>query len=144
MSKKGDGAKGGDERRSFLKTRVKTAFKHGAKFDASKFEKAFEDDKNSKPIESFLDEAECRTLVFNEAISASTDLAAASGAGKYVSFTKVREEAVTPANVRQLIVCSEVAGQPINQLQSLVDGVYLPMLSNPGNQTGLGDVQTSG
>ena len=43
MSKKGDGAKGGDERRSFLKMRVKTAFKHGAKFDASKFEKAFED-----------------------------------------------------------------------------------------------------
>ena len=79
MSKKGDGSKGGDERRSFLKMRVKTAFKHGAKFDASKFEKAFEDDKNSKPMESFLDEPECRTLVFNEAISATTNLRASMG-----------------------------------------------------------------
>ena len=125
MPKGGEGSKGGGEdRRSFLKKRVLTAFKRGAKFDTAKFEKAFGDEKNAKPMEHFLEEPACRSLVFSEAIVASTDLAVASAAGKYVLFVKVREEAVTNANARQLIVCSEVAGQPMNQLHSLVESVW--------------------
>eukprot|EP00937_MAST-01D_sp_MAST-1D-sp2_P001625 g1625.t1 len=144
-SKKGEGKSSGDERRSFLKKRVMTAFKYASKFDTSKFEKAFGDEKNAKAVERFLEDDHVITLVFNESISASTDMVAASSAGKYVLFVKVppgnvRDHGVTAKNIRQRVVCSEVVGQPISQLRSLVESIYLPALSNPLNQTGLGDV----
>ena len=131
-------------RKGFLKKRVMTAFKHAPKFDGSKFEKKFEDEDNTKAITSFLDEKSVRCLLFSGAsgdtIVASTDLGSVVTKGKCVAFVKTVETELSDKNIRDCVVTSEVTGQPISQLQELVKSVYLPTLSNPRNQDGLGDV----
>lgn len=56
--------------------------------------------------------------------------------GKWTYFIKKREGIVTMANFYDLVLFGDMAGKPIEELSVLLDTVFLPILSNPGNQKG--------
>lgn len=55
---------------------------------------------------------------------------------KFSFFIRKKKEPVTIENFRQVVSFGDMAGKPIEELSVLMDGVLVPILSNPKNQEG--------
>lgn len=51
-------------------------------------------------------------------------------------FIRKKDEAVTLENFRDVLIFGDMAGKPVEELAVLVEEVFLPLLSNEGNQKG--------
>ena len=57
-----------------------------------------------------------------------------------VYFLKSSGAALKPENIAAEVTYGELGAEPLEQLESMIQNVYMPMLSNAGNQEGWGDV----
>lgn len=55
---------------------------------------------------------------------------------KFTYFVRKRNEAVTMENFRQVVSFGDMGGRPIEELAVIMEGVFVPILSNPKNQEG--------
>lgn len=55
---------------------------------------------------------------------------------KFTYFIRRVPEAVTMENLRTVLTFGDMAGKPIDELAVLMEGLFVPFLSNPGNQKG--------
>ncbi|XP_066262344.1 dynein beta chain, ciliary-like [Euwallacea similis] len=55
---------------------------------------------------------------------------------KYTYFIRKKSEAITMENFRSVLTFGDVSGHPIEDLSVLVEGVFLPLMSNSANQVG--------
>ena len=128
---------GGDARIPWLESRTQTAFKT---MKAEKFKKGFNSDDNVRVITEFLDSPDVRVLLFSENLSASHGLPKKMGKNKILYFLKVGSGSVTKESIASDVICGEMSPEPLQHLEQVVQQVYLPLLSNPLNQEGWGEV----
>lgn len=55
---------------------------------------------------------------------------------KFTYFIRSKKDVVTMENFRTVLTFGDMASKPIDELAVLVEGVFLPVLSNPANQIG--------
>ncbi|XP_045472902.1 dynein beta chain, ciliary-like isoform X2 [Harmonia axyridis] len=55
---------------------------------------------------------------------------------KYTFFQKKYPDVVTMDNIKDIIIMGDMAGKPIEELSVLLNGICLPVLSNPANHRG--------
>ncbi|CAH1128373.1 unnamed protein product [Ceutorhynchus assimilis] len=55
---------------------------------------------------------------------------------KFTYFIRKKEEAVTMENFRDVLTFGDMSGKPIEDLSVLVEGVFVPLMSNTDNQKG--------
>ncbi|XP_076257481.1 dynein beta chain, ciliary-like [Rhynchophorus ferrugineus] len=55
---------------------------------------------------------------------------------KFTYFIRKKPEEVTMENMRDVLTFGDMSGRPIDDLAVLVEGIFVPLLSNTGNQTG--------
>ncbi|CAH1960837.1 unnamed protein product [Acanthoscelides obtectus] len=61
---------------------------------------------------------------------------------KFTYFIRKKEEAVTMENFRDVLAFGDMAGKPVDELAVLMEGVFVPIISNPKNQRGWPKVVT--
>lgn len=55
---------------------------------------------------------------------------------KFTYFIRKLPEPVTMENFRKVLIFGDMSGKPIEDMSILVEGVFVPLLSNSANQTG--------
>lgn len=55
---------------------------------------------------------------------------------KFSYFIRKKKEEVTMENFREVVSFGDMGGKPIEELSVLMEGVFVPILSNPKNQQG--------
>ncbi|XP_050294546.1 dynein beta chain, ciliary-like [Anthonomus grandis grandis] len=55
---------------------------------------------------------------------------------KFTYFIRIKEAEVTMENFRSVLTFGDMSGKPVEDLATLVEGVFVPLMSNPGNQVG--------
>lgn len=95
-------------------------------------------------MEEFLNNPDARVITFSgESLTSTLGLpkkAAARGVNRIVYFMKTRGTAVSrEAPGKDVVVC-DMTPEPLEQLQRVLGEVYIPLLSNPANQVGWGEV----
>lgn len=55
---------------------------------------------------------------------------------KFTYFIRKQEETVTMDNLRTVLSFGDMSGKPVEDLSILVEGVFVPLMSNPDNQAG--------
>jgi dynein heavy chain, axonemal len=125
-----------DGRYRYLFERVRTCYEQ---VPPEEFKKKFYSEANVKEVREWLEVGDKCLLVFagDKEPSASTLPPKRLGRGKAVAFVKKAPCFVTAA-IAQEVTFSELAAEPLEQLEFLVDA-YLPILSNERNQAGWGD-----
>lgn len=53
---------------------------------------------------------------------------------KYTYFIRTKREDLTMQNFRDVVTFGDMAGKPIDELSVLLEGVFNPLLTFPGNQ----------
>nr|CAH7754609.1 unnamed protein product [Callosobruchus chinensis] len=61
---------------------------------------------------------------------------------KFTYLIRKKEEVVTMENFREVLAFGDMAGKPVDELAVLMEGVFVPILSNPKNQRGWPKVVT--
>lgn len=79
-------------------------------------------------------------LVVGFVCAATTQLSSKSARGKTILFVKTEAEKLTLASLRSNVLQSDVSGMPLEHLEKVIQEVYLPLLANPANQEGWGEV----
>lgn len=55
---------------------------------------------------------------------------------KFTYFIRKKKEPITMENFRKVVSFGDMGGKPIEELAVLMEGVFVPVLSNPSNQVG--------
>lgn len=55
---------------------------------------------------------------------------------KFTYFIRKKKEPITMENFRKVVSFGDMGGKPIEELAVLMEGVFVPILSNPKNQEG--------
>ena len=131
----------GDPRYAWVQSRVEAAFCNIA---GAKFEKAFETPETTACIEAFCTQSETRSLMFaGDGLAASTTLDAYKP-GKSRALVFVKKEAdelsAEPAKIAAALFMVDLTGDPLTHLDTLLQQLYMPVLSNPAVNGGWGDV----
>ena len=123
----------------FILQTVATAYSHVAK---NKFMPKYETEANQDIMRDFISTEDQITLIFSgDNIVASLKMPATLSRVKSIVFTKVHKCVLKKCkSFAEDIIVTEVKEQPIDQLGRLVEEIYLPLLSNPLNQDGWGEV----
>jgi len=132
-----DEEKKADDRVDYLRGRVQAAFKH---MKADRIEKGFGSQESLEAMLEFLDSKDARLLVFNETCTASTQLSSKGSKGKTIAFVKSEAEKLTLATLKTTVLQNDITGMPLEHLERIIQDVYMPLLSNPANQEGWGEV----
>ena len=131
-----------DSRFEWVRERTLTVYSN---LKPDKFAKAFDSEETKGMMREFFSNADVRCLVFvGDAVTCSLGVVGAEGlaarkASKGVVFLKPKSMSVTKSNVDQLVF-SEVSKDPLTHLKTLLEDVYVPVLANPKNQEGWGEV----
>ncbi len=72
--------------------------------------------------------------------TASTQLSSKATRGKTLAFLKMEPEKLTLASLKTNVLQNDLSGMPLEHLEKVIQEVYLPLLANPANQEGWGEV----
>jgi dynein heavy chain len=124
-----------DIRPAWIKQRVQNAFGTVKGFD-----KLYATEENGEIITEWLADAHKRTLVFTETLVAGYGYSKFTGKTKTLAFVKRDgiEKSLTN-NISNEVVVHETQ-KPVQELEKIVQEIYLPLLTNTKNQEGWGDV----
>ncbi|ERL93730.1 hypothetical protein D910_11016 [Dendroctonus ponderosae] len=124
-----------DERLEFLLNYLTKSYK----LKQEKWNKMIGVDENRKMILKFLDDPNQKMLLIT---IPSTGLLTpftsfnAQIKQKFTYFIRKKPDAVTMENFRSVLTFGDMSGKPIEDLSVLVEGVFVPLMSNPANQVG--------
>jgi dynein heavy chain len=100
-------------------------------------------------VKEFIDRTDVRAIMFmGDNMIVTHDMARAAkiaksqiGKGKAVLFSKLNEDVgLSMDNIKDELVVNELTHDPVEHLDKIASEVYLPILSNPANQVGWGEV----
>ncbi|XP_075225794.1 dynein beta chain, ciliary-like [Lycorma delicatula] len=106
------------------------------KFKVDKWQKMMGNEEFKNIIMSFLDDPSNNVLIIRMT-SAGVLMPSLSfpsvGRSKASYFIRKYPEPITPENYQKLLIYGDIAPKPVDELAVLVEEVFLPLLSNPGN-----------
>lgn len=127
-----------DKRHTWMYQRVQEAFKH---VKEEKISKAWKDTESLDQLEDFLNNPETRmVLVYSDNITVSTEFPKKFPKGKVVYFLKSSPVSVPTEDPGSVISFNDLSQEPLEHLEKVLSEVYIPLLSNPRNQVGWGEV----
>jgi dynein heavy chain len=110
---------------------------------AEKFDKNFNDEETQTTIQEFIEMNDaCCLCIVGESLRASLGAPKTlpKGNSKAIYFVKENSICLTSDNVADEVTVNEMLPDSLNQLQLLLSEVYVPLLTNPANQQGWGEV----
>ncbi|CAH0551274.1 unnamed protein product [Brassicogethes aeneus] len=124
-----------DDRLEFLVNYLTKSYR----LKMEKWNKMMADPENNKIIMNFLDKPDQKMLLLT--IPGSGLLTPYTTFNpqikqKYSYFIRKKAEVLTMENFRDVVAFGDMAGKPIDELAVLLEGVFAPILSHPGNQKG--------
>jgi len=123
----------------FLKMRVQTSF---PKAKGAKFDKGWMAEESQECITEFV-KTPARFLFVTDAASVRTEVPDKVGKAKVIFFVKTNADPLPKGEVElnSCLIIMELGGQSIfEHLELISNEVFLPVLSNPGNQAKWGEV----
>ena len=97
----------------------------------------------SENMRNFLDNDENRCLVVPESMKLTNQIPSKLSKGKLLLFVKLRATKLDMNNIHSDLIVTEVGGaSPFEHLELLANEIFLPVLSNPQNQSAWGEVTT--
>ena len=108
-----------------------------------KFGKSWENPETQATIQLFVDAEEATILTLvgdNMRATLGPPKKLPSGNNKALCFLKESGTPLTAENVANEVTVSELTSEPLSQLKLLLSEVYVPLLTNPANQEGWGEV----
>lgn len=123
---------------AFVLERVRPVYKH---IPDAKFEKAFNTEDNLEAIESFFGNSDSRLLcIHSDKVVASLNLPdKLNGKNKGVYFLKPKSGVITEKTLNTVLY-GEMMADPLKNLETVLQEVYVPLLANPRNHSGWGEV----
>ena len=125
----------------FLRVRVQRAFKH---LKQDKFTKGFDNEENTRIVNEF-----CKSEKGNNVVLAFTgDNVRASfgmpstGKGRSIYFIKRPGTVIDEKNIASELRCGEMSSESLLNLEKVLQEVYVPLITNPANQDGWGEVMS--
>ena len=130
----------GDKRYDWVQTRVRAAFSHVAD---PKFEKAFGSEEVTEAVEHFVTDEDTRALMFSgDGLAVSHTLDAIKGKGRSLILLKKTGAELTGDGIASQVQVMDLGGDPLTHMDTLLQQLYLPVLSNPEVHASWGDVIT--
>ena len=128
-----------DARYAWLQGRVEAAF---CNVQGAKFEKAFEVVETTQAIEQFCTQDDVRSLMFagDGLICTHTLDNYKPGKSRALVFVKKEAGELAEAAMAASLFMVDLTGEPLTHLDSLLQQLYMPVLSNPAVNGGWGDV----
>lgn len=105
-----------------------------------KFSAKFATEQNELCIREFIDSEDVMTLVFNDALVASTKMPGALGRGKSICFTKSQKCVLTSANIPSNVYVNEIPSNSVEYFEKLIAEIYFPLFQNPFHQQEWGEI----
>ncbi|XP_018562388.1 dynein beta chain, ciliary-like [Anoplophora glabripennis] len=126
---------GEDERLEFILSYLTKSYR----LKQEKWNKMISLEENKKMILNFLNNPNEKMLIMTipttGLLTPMTQFSAAIKQ-KYTYFIRRVPQAVTMQNFRTVLSFGDMGGRPVEELAVLMEGVFVPLLSNPGNQRG--------
>ena len=121
----------------YIKVRCQRCFKH---VKPEKFKKGFDSADNKKCIAEFAESERSNVLYFSgDNIKASLSTPNVLK-GKMLYFLKPQGSKINRENVATELRCGEMSNETLLNLEKVLQEVYVPVLTNPANQDGWGEV----
>ncbi|XP_028130568.2 dynein beta chain, ciliary-like [Diabrotica virgifera virgifera] len=130
-----DAEDGEDDRLEFILTYLTKSYR----LKQEKWNKMISQEENKKMIMNFLNNPEERMLLLTIPLTGQlTPLTSFTPQvkQKFTYFIRKKKEVVTMENFRDILCFGDMAGRPIEEMGILLDGVFVPVLSNVENQKG--------
>jgi len=129
-----------DVRFNYIKDRLVSGY---PKLAGAKLDKALAEEANKEAIEHFIADENSRCLVVPDTLKIDSAIPSKLSKGKVLLFIKLEPCALTIDNLQTHMITMELTGpSPFEHLELLANEVFLPVLSNPQNQTKWGEVPT--
>jgi dynein heavy chain len=127
-----------DPRLEWIESRVANAFQH---IKPDKFRKAWQDPDAAERVDDFVNNGDARLLVvYSDSIIVQTEFPRKVPRGKLLYFIKSQPVVMPKENPGSVVAFADMSGDSLEHLERLMSDVYMPLLSNPANQRGWGEV----
>ena len=122
---------------NYIKVRCQRCFKH---VKPENFQKGFDSADNKKFIAEFAESERSNVLFFSgDNIKASLGIPN-TVKGKMLYFLKPQGAKIKQENMATELRCGELSNETLLNLEKVLQEVYVPVLTNPANQDGWGEV----
>ena len=122
---------------------MKIMTKYYKNVKADKFDKAFDQEESLAVVQSFIDSDQTDILcIVGEQLRCTLGAPKTlpKGNSKALYFAKEQNVALTAENIQEMCTVNELLPDTLSQLQLILSEVYVPLLTNPANQEGWGEV----
>jgi dynein heavy chain len=128
-----------DPRHTWMIERLKVTF-NAVKGD--KILKGFNTEENLVVVQDFLDNSDTRACIVStdNIIITPKFPKKLPKTGKASLFLKLKSVGITDKNIAQEVIVMELTSDPLAHLELVLHEIYLPLLNNPKNQKGWGEV----
>ena len=142
MAGKEEGSPIDSELVAWLRSRAQKSTVYNA-LKPDKFSKSWENAETQAAIQQFVEAEEATILTLvgdNMRTALGPPKKLPSGNNKALCFIRESNASLTKENINDEVTVSELTSEPLSQLEMLLSEIYVPLLTNPANQEGWGEV----